>query len=116
MMAGLYSCREEGVMEILPGVHQIPCVYNERPLNLYLLRFGDVSVLMDTGDATVPPKDILPYFAKIGFDPRRLTYVLLTHPDLDHTGGIYEIQAAAPEAQFICGTLDAAQIETPENL
>ena len=103
-------------MQILPGVHQIPCIYHDRPLNLYLLIYGNESLLMDTGDATVPPNDILPYFQKINFNPKNLTYVLLTHPDLDHTGGIYEIQAAAPQAQFLCGTQDAEQIQTPEAL
>ena len=103
-------------MEILPGVHQIGVNYKGRPLNLYLLRFAAESLLMDTGDATVPPKDILPYFEKIGFDPGQLTYVLLTHPDLDHTGGVYAIREAAPQAKYLCGTLDREQIETPEGL
>jgi glyoxylase-like metal-dependent hydrolase (beta-lactamase superfamily II) len=103
-------------MEILPGVHQIEVNYKGRPLKLYLLRFGGESVLMDCGDAGVPAKDILPYFGKIGFDPRQLTYVLLTHPDIDHTGGVYAMRAAAPQAQCLCGDLDREQIETPEGL
>ncbi len=53
-------------MEVLPGVHQIAVNYKNRPLNLYLLLFGGESLLMDTGEATTPGKDILPYFAKIG--------------------------------------------------
>jgi len=103
-------------MELLPGVHQIPVNYKGRPLQLYLLRFGEESMLMDCGDAGVPAKDILPYFEKIGFDPRRLTYVMLTHPDADHVGGVYAIREAAPQARFLCGTLDREQIETPEAL
>src|SRR4051812_4289351 len=108
-------------MEIIPGVHQIPVVFGGRPLKLYLI-FGErsggrrESMLMDTGDAAVPASDILPYFASIGFDPRELTYVMLTHPGLDHVGGVYGVRAAAPQAKFICGTADREQIETPEGL
>jgi glyoxylase-like metal-dependent hydrolase (beta-lactamase superfamily II) len=103
-------------MEVLPGVHQIAMVYHGRPLNLYLLTYGGESLLMDTGDAGVPAAEVLPYFRKIGFDPRKLTYVLMTHPDLDHVGGAYAMREAAPQAQFLCGTLDREQMETPEAL
>jgi glyoxylase-like metal-dependent hydrolase (beta-lactamase superfamily II) len=103
-------------MEVLPGVHQIAMVYHGRPLHLYLLIYGGDSLLMDTGDAGVPATEILPYFQKIGFDPRKLRYVMLTHPDLDHVGGAYAVREAAPQAQFLCGTLDREQVETPEAL
>jgi glyoxylase-like metal-dependent hydrolase (beta-lactamase superfamily II) len=103
-------------MELLPGVHQIAVNYKNRPLQLYLLTFGDESMLMDTGDAGVPAREILPYFQKIGFDPATLTYVLLTHPDIDHVGGVYAVKSMAPKAKFMCGALDREQIETPEGL
>lgn len=103
-------------MELFPGVHQILVNYHNRPLQLYLLQFGGESLLMDVGDNGVPAADIIPYFNRIGFDPRKLTYVLLTHPDIDHVGGIHAMQALAPQAKFMCGTLDQEQIETPEGL
>lgn len=103
-------------MELLPGIHQIPIVYHGRPLQLYLLSFGGQTMLIDTGDADTPAKNILPYFQKIGLDPGQLTFVLLTHPDIDHVGGIHAMKAAAPQAKFFCGTADRAQIETPEGL
>jgi glyoxylase-like metal-dependent hydrolase (beta-lactamase superfamily II) len=90
--------------------------YKNRPLQLYLLAFGGESMLMDTGDNAVPSKDILPYFQKMGLDPRKLTCVLLTHPDIDHVGGIHAMKSAAPQAKFMCGMLDREQIETPEGL
>jgi glyoxylase-like metal-dependent hydrolase (beta-lactamase superfamily II) len=103
-------------MEVLPGVHQVLVNYKNRPLKLYLLRVGAESMLIDTGFADTPEKEILPYFRAIGFDPRQLTYVMLTHPDVDHVGGAYAMRAAAPQARFLCGTADREQIETPENL
>ena len=103
-------------MEILPGVHQIGVDYKGRPLKLYLLLGDEMAMLMDCGDASVPEGDILPYFAKIGFDPKRLTMVIATHPDVDHTGGLHRMREAAPAAQFICGTGDREQVESPEGL
>jgi len=105
-------------MEILPHVHQIPVNFKNRPLHLYLLispQTGE-GLLMDTGDVAVPDQYILPYFKSIGFDPQKLAHVLLTHPDLDHIGGIYGVKKFAPHAKFYCGTQDAVQIESPEHL
>jgi glyoxylase-like metal-dependent hydrolase (beta-lactamase superfamily II) len=101
---------------LFPGVHQLPCNYKNRPLNLYLLQAGSESLLMDTGDASTPASQILPFFEKIGFDPKSLTYILLTHPDVDHVGGVHAMRQIAPNARFLCGTLDREQIETPEGL
>ena len=103
-------------MEVMKGVHQIPVNYKGRPLKLYLLLGPELAMLMDTGDAAVPESDILPYFEKIGFDPKRLTHVMATHPDVDHTGGLHRVYQAAPQAKFVCGTLDREQVESPEGL
>jgi glyoxylase-like metal-dependent hydrolase (beta-lactamase superfamily II) len=103
-------------MEIMTGVHQIPVNYKGRPLKLYLLLGNDLAMLMDTGDAGVPESDILPYFEKIGFDPKKLTHVMATHPDVDHTGGLHRMWQAAPQAEFVCGTLDREQVQSPEGL
>jgi glyoxylase-like metal-dependent hydrolase (beta-lactamase superfamily II) len=102
--------------EILSGVHQIFVNYSNRPLKLYLLLGSGASLLMDTGDAAVPEKDILPYFKSIGFDPGQLTYIMITHPDVDHQGGLARMKRAAPQARVICGTVDREQIESPETL
>jgi len=102
--------------EILPGVHQIPIEFHGRPLKLYLLIGDSASLLMDPGAPETPDKDIVPYFQKIGFDPARLTWVMCTHPDLDHSGGLSRMKQLAPQAKFCCGTADRAEIESPEAL
>ncbi len=102
--------------EIFPGVHQIRVDYNGRPLKLYLLIGEEASLLMDTGDAGIPERDILPYFQQIHFAPARLTFIMATHPDVDHTGGLARMKQAVPQAKLCCGTLDREQCETPEGL
>jgi glyoxylase-like metal-dependent hydrolase (beta-lactamase superfamily II) len=104
-------------MQLLPGLHQIPINYKGRPLKLYLLLGPDIAMLMDAGDASTPDGEILPYFRSIGFDPKNLTHVMATHPDLDHTGGLARIrEVAGAHTQFVCGTLDRPQVESPEGL
>jgi glyoxylase-like metal-dependent hydrolase (beta-lactamase superfamily II) len=104
------------MMEILPGVHQIPINYKGRPLKVYLIRGPRIAMLMDMGEDATVHSDVLPYFQSIGFSPKELTHVMGTHPDMDHVGGIHAMKAAAPQARFVCGTADREQIETPEGL
>ena len=102
--------------EILPGIHQIPVNYNGRRLNLYLLLGANASILLDTGDASVPDHAILPYMKSIGCDPASLRYVIATHPDTDHTGGLLRMRQVAPQALFCSGTADRDQVSTPAKL
>lgn len=102
--------------EILPGVYQIAVDYNGRPLNLYFFKGEHASLLMDTGDANIPAKDILPALQSINFDPAQLSYIMITHPDVDHQGGLLAMKQAAPHARVLCGTADRAQIESPATL
>jgi glyoxylase-like metal-dependent hydrolase (beta-lactamase superfamily II) len=75
-------------MEIAPGIHHITCTFgNQRMIFAYLLVGESASMLVDTGCKHNPAQDILPYMQSIGFDPARLTYVLITHSDVDHQGG-----------------------------
>lgn len=102
--------------ELLPGVFQIPVDYKGRPLKLYLLKGTLASLLMDTGDANIPQKEIIPAMQSIGFAPKDLSYIMITHPDLDHQGGLLAMTQAAPNARVLCGTADRDQIESPKNL
>jgi glyoxylase-like metal-dependent hydrolase (beta-lactamase superfamily II) len=69
-------------------------------------------MLVDTGMSHNPAQDILPYMASIGFDPADLTYVLISHADIDHLGGSSAIRAAAPHARFLAHERDRMLIES----
>lgn len=104
-------------MEIAPGIHQIPCLFGGgRLVYVYLLVGDHAAMLVDTGCAHNPQQDILPYLASIGFDPARLTYILITHSDLDHQGGSAPMKAAAPGALLLCHELDRPWVESTEAL
>ena len=77
-----------------------------RPLQLVYLRGRDASILLDTGCAGDPEKIISPQLQQIGADIRDLTWILSTHPDLDHIGGNHAAKQLAPDARIICGDAD----------
>ena len=104
-------------MEIAPGIHQIHCAFgNRRMVFVYLLVGETASLLVDTGCAHNPAQEILPYMRSIGFDPKQLTYILITHSDSDHQGGSAAMRAAAPQAKLLCHKFDRPWIEDTDAL
>ncbi len=98
-------------MEIATGVHRIACFFDPNRVSyVHLLIGNDASLLVDACCAHNPDQDILPYMARIGFDPAQLNYMLTSHSDLDHQGGNAPMQAAAPRAILMAHHLDAPLI------
>ena len=48
--------------------------------------------------------------------PCRLTWIINSHPDLDHTGGNYLMKQIAPQALLACGDADRVACSGPEEL
>ncbi|MFQ3566880.1 MAG: MBL fold metallo-hydrolase [Aggregatilineales bacterium] len=104
-------------MEIAPGIHRIKCTFEpNRVAFVHLLIGSEAAMLVDTCCAHNPEAEILPYMRSIGFDPKRLTYILISHSDLDHQGGNQPMKAAAPQALLMCHNLDRPWIESTEAL
>jgi len=59
--------------------------------NVYLLDTGEGLVLIDSGTG-LSVRELEQNMTLHGFDPRQLSYVLLTHLHADHSGGAAEIQ------------------------
>lgn len=104
-------------MEIAPHIHSIPCLFfGTRVVNVYLLIGERHSLLIDTAMKDSPKQEILPYMQSIGFDPARLSYIMMTHSDIDHQEGNPAMRAAAPGALFMCHNLDRPWVESMEAL
>jgi glyoxylase-like metal-dependent hydrolase (beta-lactamase superfamily II) len=104
-------------MEIAPGIHRFKATFGaNRMVYLHLLIGSRAAMLIDTGCAGNPNAHILPYMQNINLDPVRLTYILISHSDLDHQGGNALMKAAAPQALLMCHTLDSPWIEDTEAL
>ena len=102
-------------MEIARNVHRIPCIFfGDRLAYVHLLVGEESSILLDTCCAANPEREILPYMESIGFDRERLTYIVISHSDVDHQGGNAPMKAAAPQAKIFCHALDLPWIESAE--
>ena len=77
-------------MEIIPNVHLIPNIV----ANPYLLIDPDGLTLIDAG-LPGSQRKILRYLADLGYAPKDLKRILITHADFDHVGGLAALKAAS---------------------
>jgi glyoxylase-like metal-dependent hydrolase (beta-lactamase superfamily II) len=94
------------VVEVAPGIERIESVFGPRPFAQYLLR-DEKSMLIDTGIDATPAEVIVPFFEQAAFAPESLTFVLISHADVDHFGGNHALRKRAPQAIFCASALDA---------
>lgn len=104
------------MQELLDGVFVLEGDVGGRPLRLMYLHGETASLLLDTGCANDPNRFIVPQIRESGGDPSRLTWIVNTHPDLDHTGGNYQMKQLAPQAILACGDADREACSDPEKL
>jgi glyoxylase-like metal-dependent hydrolase (beta-lactamase superfamily II) len=67
-------------------------------VNAFVLRARE-PVVIDTG-LGLPDRDFLADLGKI-MDPADVRWIWLTHPDRDHTGGLFQLLDAAPHARVV---------------
>jgi glyoxylase-like metal-dependent hydrolase (beta-lactamase superfamily II) len=94
-------------MQIYPGAHLIECEVGGRPLYLPLLIGETESVLLDCGTRTHAAKDIPEYLGEIDLPEDALTFLVITHPDTDHSGGAGEFARSYPHLRIMCGDADS---------
>lgn len=68
------------------------------PVNTFVIH-AEQPVVVDTGLST-PDKDFVSELAEV-IDPADVEWVWITHPDRDHTGGLWSLLEAAPKARIV---------------
>jgi len=68
------------------------------PVNTFVLH-AEQPLVVDTGLST-PDKDFVADLAEV-IDPADIRWVWITHPDRDHTGGLWSLLEAAPNARLV---------------
>lgn len=68
------------------------------PVNAFVLH-ATQPVVVDTG-LSLPDRNFLESLGTV-VDPADVRWIWLTHPDRDHTGGIFDLLEAAPQARVI---------------
>lgn len=75
-------------MEVAEGIYLIPSV---RGANSYLIHSQHEAIIVDTG---MPGNDarILDYARGLGIEPSSISTIILTHPDIDHSGSVAKLK------------------------
>jgi len=102
-------------VELLDGIHRIDAEVGGRPLYLFLF-LRERTILLDAGCAPSVEEFVLPYLAGLGLGPEDLDLLVITHPDLDHQGGVHELASASPGLTVACGALDRELVSDPDLL
>lgn len=83
------------------------------PVNAFVLH-AEEPVVVDTG-LGLPDRDFLTAVAS-ALDPADVRWIWLTHPDRDHTGGLFALLEAAPQARVVTTFLGAGIMSTERPL
>jgi glyoxylase-like metal-dependent hydrolase (beta-lactamase superfamily II) len=101
---------------VAAGIYPLIEPLEGRRLTLALIVGERGSVLVDTGLAQTPARLVLPALAALGLAPADLRFIVVTHSDVDHSGGLGAMLAAAPAATAVAHRLDVGWIEDVERL
>ena len=71
---------------------------------------------MDAGTSATPRDAILPALRRLGIRGETVRYLVVTHPDLDHQGGLSILKQELPNAVAACGFADRGLVSEPERL
>lgn len=83
------------------------------PVNAFVLH-AEQPVVIDTG-LGLPDRNFVRDLGKV-LDPADVRWIWLTHPDRDHTGGLFDLLAAAPKARLITTFLGVGLMSTEHPL
>jgi glyoxylase-like metal-dependent hydrolase (beta-lactamase superfamily II) len=101
-------------MEVAPGIHRIESDLGPRFMCQYVFAGEERTLLVDTGMPETPATVIGPYLQSVGRSLEDLDLVLITHADVDHSGGKAAIRERSPRAVLACHELDRRWIESAD--
>lgn len=96
-MSAHLEIHRHGDVTVLGDSTEIPGI-GHLPVNAYVLHAAE-PVVVDTGLST-PDKDFVDELARV-IDPADVRWIWITHPDRDHTGGLWQLLEAAPQAKLV---------------
>jgi glyoxylase-like metal-dependent hydrolase (beta-lactamase superfamily II) len=97
-------------MEVEDGIYRIDSMLGSRVSSVYVVQGERSSLLFDVGVDGCPEEVIAPYCDSSNIDKGRIEWILLSHCDVDHFGGLQSARAAFERARVIAHTLDRGAI------
>ncbi|MFC1991434.1 MBL fold metallo-hydrolase [Chloroflexota bacterium] len=82
---------------------------------VYFIVSNGQTAIIDNSPAAVAPA-VLEAISGLGYDPSRLSYIILTHIHLDHAGGVGMLARQFPRAKVIVHRQGAQHLIEPEKL
>lgn len=105
---------DAGPVQIALGVHRILLPLGNRVSATYLFVGSERSVLLDTGCAGDIGTFVIPALGQLGVTRESVEVVVVSHCDVDHSGGIADVHRYLPQASVVAHRLDADAMESLE--
>jgi glyoxylase-like metal-dependent hydrolase (beta-lactamase superfamily II) len=105
-----------GLTEVAARTWRLESMVGPRNVYQYLIADGGQALIVDTGMTATPREVILPALRTVGIAAGDVAMVVITHPDLDHQGGLAGLREALPNAVAASGFADRMMVSEPERL
>jgi glyoxylase-like metal-dependent hydrolase (beta-lactamase superfamily II) len=105
-----------GLTEVAAGTWRLESLVGARNVYQYVIADGGQALIVDTGMTGTPREVILPALRALGIATADVAMVVVTHPDLDHQGGLAGLREVLPNAIAACGFADRMMVSEPERL
>lgn len=97
-------------MEIAAGLHRLDTSLGSRVVSLYVVVGENESLLFDAGVAGTIPTELVPYLDAQQLPVESIRWVVISHCDVDHFGGIGDVRRHLPWATIVAHDADADAI------
>jgi glyoxylase-like metal-dependent hydrolase (beta-lactamase superfamily II) len=97
-------------VEVADGVHRIDTMLGPRTSSIYLVVGARACLLFDVGVAGDPSTVVGPYMDAQGIGRSLVEWVVISHCDVDHFGGLADARATFPGARVVAHVSDRAAI------
>jgi glyoxylase-like metal-dependent hydrolase (beta-lactamase superfamily II) len=101
------------VTEVVSGVHRLVAPLGDRYVCIFLVVGGTSAAVIDTGVAGTPDTALAEVLSALEVD---VAYILVTHADVDHSGGLTATRRLAPQALAVCHPLDRPLVDSVDRL
>jgi glyoxylase-like metal-dependent hydrolase (beta-lactamase superfamily II) len=97
-------------MELCDGIYRIDTKLGARVSSMYVLRGTRSCLLFDVGIDGDSYRTVGPYLDAARVDRRLVEWIMISHCDVDHFGGIADARATFPTARVLAHVLDRGAI------
>jgi glyoxylase-like metal-dependent hydrolase (beta-lactamase superfamily II) len=101
------------VSEVVPGVHRLVAPLGDRYVCIFLVVGSASAAVIDTGVADSPAAVLAPALADLDVD---VSHIVVTHADVDHSGGLTAARALAPRALAASHALDRPLVDSVDRM